>query len=86
MKAYIGKFGCDKTWQQKFPEETVCVYCGGKARIGFVAYEGHGEPEYVCHLHENDPGGSGYWLHDACAVAVYFCRKCLKPTALYNQA
>ena len=31
------------------------------------------------------PDGEGYWLHDACAVAVYFCKKCLNTTALYNQ-
>ena len=54
--------------------------------------------KYVCDLYENDPNGGGlgeenpkhkgkgYWLHDACCVAVYFCRKCLEPTALYNQA
>lgn len=39
----------------------------------------------VCSLHENDPDGEGFWLHDCCAVAVYFCKKCLQPTALYNQ-
>lgn len=75
--------------------------CGGEARIGFVAHEGldgilkppdgevhgkdlNGQP-FVCSLHENDPKGEGFWLHDCCAVAVYFCKKCLSPTALYNQ-
>ena len=28
------------TWQNEFPAETVCVKCGVKARLGFVAYEG----------------------------------------------
>ncbi|RLF67437.1 MAG: hypothetical protein DRN26_02415 [Thermoplasmata archaeon] len=86
MKVTIGEEGCQHTWQKYFPEETSCVHCDGKAHIGFVAHEGAGEPSYVCNLHKNDPNGEGYWLHDACAVAVYFCRKCLKPTALYNQA
>ena len=29
----------------------------------------------ICSLHPNDPKGDGYWLHDCCSVAVYFCRK-----------
>jgi hypothetical protein len=72
--------------------------CDGKARIGFVAHEAMGNQDlaiiprnfnqYVCDLHDNKGGGVGgeYWLHDCCAVAVYFCKKCLGTTALYNQA
>lgn len=90
MKTYIGEEGLTKTWQEDFPKETKCVHCDGDARIGFVYFEdGHkGEKgEYVCQLHDNHGGDGGdYWLHDCCAVAVYFCKNCLKPTALYNQA
>lgn len=101
MEVTIGKEGLDKSWQAEFPEEVECAYCDGQARVGFVAHEGingaqpppegerhgrdlNGQP-FICSLHENKPGKGGYWLHDCCAVAVYFCRKCLRPTALYNQ-
>ena len=91
MNVTIGKDGLIKTWQAKFPETTSCVHCGGESRIGFVAHEGldgagDGQgTDHVCGLHVN--GGSGdYWLHDCCAVAVYFCKECLETTALYNQA
>lgn len=90
MKVVLGKDGLDFTFQARFPEEATCIHCGGRSRIGFVAHE-KGEPiipeggQFLCQLHDNDPHGEGFWLHDACAVAIYFCRKCLKPTALYNQ-
>jgi len=54
----------------------------------------HGKKiKFVCDLHRNDPPKrngertrvGGYWLHDCCAVAVYFCTKCLNTSALYNQ-
>jgi len=92
MKVTLGREGLEKTWQAEFPETTKCCRCGGEARIGFVAHEGIDEKvvyprdftQFVCDLHEN--GGKGeYWLHDCCAVAVYFCRECLETTALYNQ-
>lgn len=89
MQVTIGKEGLQKSWQESFPETTKCCRCEGIARIGFVAYEGN-EPEklrtpIIADLYSN--GGRGeYWLHDVCAVAVYFCRECLEPTALYNQA
>lgn len=91
MKVTIGKPGLNKTWQTEFPETTECGNkCDGIARIGFVAHEGMEETltheEYINSLHKNEPNGEGYWLHDCCAVAVYFCKKCLRPTALYNQA
>jgi len=76
------------SFQDDFPKVTKCK-CGGESRLGFVAHETE-EPKgarYVCHLYENKGGmGDDYWLHDACAVAVYFCKKCLQPTALFNQA
>jgi len=91
MKVTIGEAGLAQTWQDEFPKTTPCVqpYCGGECRIGFVAHE-KGESvnnSYVCELHPNEGGcGGDFWLHDACAVAVYFCKKCLNTTALYNQA
>ena len=73
------------TWQTPFKPTVKCVHCGGEARLAFVAYEDDGEPEYLCDMRPN--GGEGdLWLHDACAVAVYFCKECLEPTAEYNQA
>ncbi len=91
MKVELGKTGLDKSWQAAFPEETKCSKCSGSARIGFVAHEIEDEAPFVCDLHKNDPiskknpDAEGYWLHDCCAVAVYFCRKCLSATAISNQ-
>lgn len=88
MKITIGKAGLKKTWQIPFPETIMCWHCEGNARIAFVAHEhltkGDTGP-YVWGLHKNE-GKGGYWLHDCCAVAVYFCCDCLEPAALYNQA
>ena len=88
MNVTIGKEGLKNSWQAEFPEETKCVHCKGDSRIGFVAHEGMPGKlpfeEYVCSLHKNE-GKGGYWLHDCCAVAVYFCKECLFPTALYSQ-
>lgn len=93
MKVELGKEGLTKTWQKDFPEETTCVHCSGNSRIGFVAHEVGDEgkdsdaslpPAYVCQINEQGKDDK-LWLHDLCAVAVYFCEKCLFPTALYNQ-
>ncbi len=91
MEVTIGEEGLTKTWQAKFLKETKCVHCDGDSRIGFVVHEGITEklPNQptvvgVCSLHPNE-GKGGYWLHDYCAVAIYFCKECLFPTALYNQ-
>ena len=86
MQVTLGKEGLTKTFQQDFPKETECVKCGKTARIGFVAHELDNDGEYVCNMYKNDSEGDGYWLHDSCAVAVYFCTSCLETTALYNQA
>lgn len=90
MQVTLGKKGLVKSYQKRFTPETNCVHCSGKARIGFVAHEfderSAGESDYVCGLHKNKPQKNSYWLHDACAVAVYFCKKCLDTTAIYNQA
>ena len=88
MEVTLGKEGLEKTWQAEFSETTDCVWCGGDSRIGFVAHEAMTKADkgpYVCGLHPNNGKGS-FWLHDCCCVAVYFCRECLKTTALYNQA
>ncbi len=87
MNVTIGKAGLAKTYQAHFKEVVECHKCNGIARIGFVTCE---EPTkdnvdfFVCDLHENK-GKGGYWLHDCCAVAVYFCQDCLSATALWNQ-
>ena len=92
FEVIIGEKGLSKSWQAEFPKITKCCKCKGEARIGFVVFESFKkgktpeEQEFVCNLHENKGGSGGdYWLHDCCAVAVYFCKKCLNPTALYNQ-
>ena len=89
MKVDIA-FNTDETrkisFQNNFPHVTKCCKCGKRARLGFVAHETEAEQgdRYVCHLWDSKP--KQLWLHDACCVAVYFCEKCLEPTALYNQA
>ena len=91
MEVTIGKEGLTKTWQNEFPDIVECHECRKLARIGFVAHEGIAETlpnqptvKNVSSLHPNESKGN-YWLHDCCAVAVYFCQNCLKPTALHNQ-
>lgn len=88
MKVTVGPKGVENTWQAPFPVETKCCHCGSKARIAFVGKEDRGEKEYICNLHDNQIGNrppGPFWLHDLCAVAIYFCTKCTEPTALYNQ-
>lgn len=88
MEITLGKEGLSKTWQAEFPETTKCCKCQGISRIGFVAHENMSDADsdgpYICNLHSNG-GKGGLWLHDCCAVAVYFCVDCLNTTALYNQ-
>lgn len=84
METQIGTKGLSNSWQNDFPEETECE-CGKIARIAFVTQEAHEEKGYVCDLHENKPK-EAFWPHDAIAVAVYFCKKCFKAVALWNQA
>lgn len=100
MQVTIGKEGLTKTWQADFPETSECPYCKGEARIAFVAHEGldgtsgqEGEDfvrdangqALVCSLHKNKPDEDSFWLHDCCAVAVYFCKKCLEVSGRYTQ-
>ncbi len=70
------------TFQKPFPKTTECCRCGMKSRLAFVAHEDIHEKGFICNAYE---GRKGLWLHDLCCVAVYFCKKCLEPTALYNQ-
>ena len=89
MQVIIGKEGLDASFQDIFSENVKCVHCGSTARIGFVAHEMEEKVikeggQYVSQLHDNKKGSM--WLHDACAVAVYFCTNCLDTTAVYNQA
>ncbi len=86
MDIAIGKEGTEEacSFQDPFPEETKCCKCKGKAQIAFVASESN-EKIDICDLHETTGKKGGLWLHDSCAVAVYFCRDCLEPTALANQ-
>ena len=91
MKVVVGPQGLKETQQQDFPAETKCHNCGGVARHAFTAFEDTNEgggdptyvPNYVCRLHTNDP--QGFWLHDLCSVAVYFCKQCGSPMARFNQ-
>lgn len=87
MEITFGKEGCKETFGDDFPETIKCCKCEGEARIGFVAHEGGGKEDapYLSEIHESN-GVGDLWLHDSCCVAIYFCRKCLNPTALYNQA
>lgn len=85
MKITIGEKGLKYSQQDDFEKETKCVYCDGIARIGFVVHEGiadDGDGDLLCDLYQ---GKDGLWLHDYCSVAVYFCKKCLKTTAIFNQ-
>lgn len=89
MRITYGEEGLNRSWQNDFPKITECCHCGGNSRIGFVAHEAIEPDDFsdqrLCFLHENKGKGE-YWLHDVCSVAVYFCKDCLNPTALYNQA
>ena len=92
MDVTIGEEGLNKTWQQSFEKTTECCRCKEEARIAFVAHEGledegtsfRAEEEAICDMYKNHADDK-LWLHDYCAVAVYFCTKCLETTALYNQ-
>jgi hypothetical protein len=85
MEVTIGKAGLTKTFQDDFPKIIRCPECGYDARHAFTAHEDTG-PDLVCDLHDNDfKGPKGFWPHDACCVAVYFCNTCTKAISLWNQ-
>jgi len=80
----IGDKGLDNSHQQKFPKNVKCNHCGGDARIAFTLLENAPIGSAIADIHQNRK--NSMWLHDCSAFAVYLCKKCLKPTALYNQA
>ena len=85
MDIYLGEKGLRASWQEEFPKTVKCHKCGGEARIMFVGHEGAGTDKFISSLRKN--GGKGdYWVHDACAVAVYLCKECFEPNALINEA
>ncbi len=87
MQVIIGKKGLEATFQDNFPSDTQCIYCGGLSQHTFTAIENEESfTPKIKNLHIQYGIKGGLWLHDDCAVAVYFCRVCLKPTALFNQA
>ena len=90
MKVYLAfeDSAREYSWQDEFPKTTVCAQkgCKGNCRLAFVGHEDYRKGgRYVCHIYENMKDKK-LWPHDCVAVAVYFCEKCLEPTALYNQA
>ena len=84
MITVLGKKGTTFSHQRDFPERMKCE-CGGTGEVAFVAYEGTREESLVCELFDTKPDDGTLWVHDAVAVAVYICRKCLKPTSTLNQ-
>jgi len=82
MRVIKGKESCKHTWQNDFQETLFCD-CGGIAHIAFVAIEEKEVDEYIC---KNVPEGAKIWPHDAIAVAVYICKKCMKSKSRMNQA
>jgi hypothetical protein len=87
MKITYGAKGLTNTWQNEFPKEVKChrLFCRGKCRPAINIMEDQESKECAFHLHDNDPQGGGYWLHDGVAFQIYLCKKCLQPTTLYNQ-
>jgi hypothetical protein len=86
MEIKVGKEGLDNSHQQSFPDTVKCVHCNKDAEIAFTARErGH----EIAHLHNRSlrmNQGADLWPHDSTAFALYLCKKCLEPTALFNQA
>lgn len=83
-KLFYGKEGQLRTWQAPFPETTKCVKCKRKAHIALTYIEPSNSKTDICRQ-KPKLGGRKLWLHDCCAIAIYFCENCLNPTALYNQ-
>lgn len=91
MRSHVGPGAEKKTWQADFPTKVPCSQseCPGTAELAFTSYEGldddtdSDKPVFTLKEQTGKPGGM--WLHDSCAVAVYFCRTCLSPTTEWNQ-
>lgn len=90
MKIYKGKTGLKASWQEPFKPTMKCYKCKSNCRIMFVAMEDENTKKgnFICDLYNNTGAHKNgkYWLHDACAVAVYLCEKCFEPNAEINQA
>lgn len=101
MQVALGTAGLKETYQADFTETITDPHisrgsdgmeiCLGESRIAFVAHEvlppGQDGRDFawVCDLHPNKYNEGEAWLHDGCAVAVYFCKKCLTATVRWNQ-
>jgi len=89
---YTGVDACKASWQEPHPETVNCPKCGRPAEIFMAVQEGCTRPrgrnfKFACELHENKPGGEGYWFHDAIAAALYCCRHCFEVfVGNWNQA
>jgi len=88
---WLGKTGVKATQQEEFPKVTKCVHCKKEAKIAMTVCETIEDGKViVAGLYRKGKGKDklkqgDLWLHDYCAVSVYFCTSCLEPTALYNQ-
>ena len=83
MRVIKNEEGLEYSWQDKFPASTRCS-CGGQGKIAFVAIEdGEENDGYVCDFRPED---TDLWPHDAIAVAVYICKKCMNTISKMNQA
>ena len=87
-------FGPDdivQSWQAPFPKETKCCACGKTSRLALSLRETGARGKQVSKVHANDPKGTGFWLHDQSAYAIYLCTdiNCNGSTpwatCLYNQ-
>ena len=82
MRVIKGKKGFKHSWQDEFAESIRCS-CGGEGQIAFVAIEDGAKEKFICDCRPED---AKLWPHDAIAVAVYICKKCMKTTSEMNQA
>ena len=90
MIVTIGPEGRNKSWQGDFRETIPCSGCGKDALFAFAAHEGldakdKGDQLRVTDLHLSKGRGKGMWVHDLCAVAMYFCPECMDATAVLDQ-
>ena len=89
MEIIKGKKGLKCTFQENFKPTKKCWNCKGNCRIMFVACEWNEKKgQWLADMYNNTGGKKGgkYWVHDACAVAVYLCEKCFECNAEINQA
>jgi hypothetical protein len=83
MQVYVGDNSIGITYQNTFETSIKCD-CGGSAHIACVVDDDQGE---ISKLREvNGFNEEELWIHDSCAIAVYFCKRCMSCITLYNQA